>query len=98
MRRALNELATGTLAFAEFTAHADRDEGLYGDHLRRMLVLLARDAELTEVVRGVLRGQSCLDNTSFYRLRSAGVMKGDLPQEVQLRCEIYAAYLKRHLL
>ena len=74
------------------------DEGLYGDHLRRMLVLLAKDPELQDVVRALLRGQPCPNSPSFYRLRSAGVVKGDSPHDVRLRCEIYAAYLRRHLL
>ena len=98
VRRALNEMATGNISFADFTIQADRDEGLFGDHLRRILVLLAKDPELTEVVRGILRGHPCLNATSFYRLRSAGVMAGDSPQQIRPRCEIYAFYLKRHLL
>jgi serine/threonine protein kinase len=98
VRRGLNEMATGNISFADFTLHADRDEGMFGDHLRRILVLLAKDPELTEVVRGILRGQPSLTATSFYRLRSAGVMSGDSPQQIRPRCEIYASYLKRHLL
>jgi hypothetical protein len=98
VRRGLNEIASGSVSFADFAAVADRDEGIFGDHLRRILVLLAKDPELTEVVRGILRGQGCPNANSFYRLRSAGVMTGDSPQEVRPRCEIYASYLKRHLL
>jgi hypothetical protein len=98
VRRGLNEVATGNISFADFTIQADRDEGMFGDHLRRILVLLAKDPELTEVVRGILRGRPSLTGTSFYRLRSAGVMAGDSPQQIRPRCEIYASYLKRHLL
>jgi hypothetical protein len=95
--RALNELADGSVTFEQLVASADRDEGLFGDHLRRMLVMLARDPELTEVVRGILQGRPCPSAASFYRLRSAGVVKGDSPADVQIRCEIYASYLKTHL-
>ncbi len=97
IRRGLNEIASGAVTFEQFAAQAARDEGIFGDHLRRMLVLLAKDTELAEVVRGVLRGQRCPTTTSFYRLRSAGVMKGDSAQQVQPRCEIYATYLRNHL-
>jgi serine/threonine protein kinase len=96
-RRGFNELAAGTLSFANFKAHADKDEGVFGDHLRRILVLLAKDHELADVVRGVLHGQPCPNSMAFYRLRSAGLMRGDSPQEVHLRCEIYGTYLRRHL-
>lgn len=97
VRRALNELAEGKVAFAQLLAGADRDEGIFGDHLRRILVMLAKDQELAEVVRGVLQGRPCPSTTSFYRLRSAGVVKGDSPAQAQIRCEIYGNYLKTHL-
>jgi len=97
VRRALNELATGHLSFESLAAEADRDEGIFGDHLRRILVTLAKDAELTEVVRGMLQGRAHSDVSIFYRLRSGGLMRGESLQEAQPRCEIYASYLKRHL-
>jgi serine/threonine protein kinase len=97
-RRGLNELAQGTVSFSEFAAQADRDEGVFGDHLRRMLVLLAKDPTLTEAVRGVLSSEACPDTASFYRLRSAGVLQGEAPGNAHPRCKIYTAYLKRHLL
>src|SRR5262249_17398779 len=97
VRRGLNDLAQGTVTFADFTAHADRDEGVFGDHLRRMLVLLAKDPALTEAVRGMLDGELCPSTASFYRLRSAGVLKGDAPTEAKIRCNIYARYLKDRL-
>ena len=97
VRRALNELAAGNVDFETLVSGADRDEGIFGDHLRRMLVMLAKDKKLTDVVRGMLQGQPCPDAASFYRLRSGGLMQGDSLHEAQLRCEIYASYLKRHL-
>ena len=62
-----------------------------------MLVLLAKDPALTESVRGLLSGEACPDTASFYRLRSAGVFKGDAPREAMIRCNIYARYLKDRL-
>ena len=97
VRRALNELAAGNVAFPQLLAGAAHDEGIFGDHLRRILVLLARDPELADAVRSVLQGRPCPSDTSFYRLRSAGVVEGDSPTRVQARCEIYALYLKAHL-
>jgi hypothetical protein len=97
VRRALSELAEGNVTFDQLLAGADRDEGIFGDHLRRILVILAKDPDLYEVVRGILQGRPCPSAASFYRLRSAGVVKGDSPSEVQLRCEIYANFLNTHL-
>src|SRR4030095_4922623 len=56
VRRGLHELAAHGAGLAAFEATADRDEGPFGDHLRRILVLLAQDAALCEIVRGVLQG------------------------------------------
>jgi hypothetical protein len=98
VRHALNELASGRTTFVDFVQQADRDEGIFGDHLRRILVLLSKDPALCQVVRGILQGQPSRDITSFYRLRSAGVMKGATPEQAAPRCEVYAKYLQRQLL
>lgn len=98
VHRGLYEMKQRGLSIDDFEATADRDEGPYGDHLRRILVLLARDPELTEIVRGVLGGQPCPTMDSFYRLRSAGLLTGDTAREVAMRCRLYENYLKRHLL
>jgi hypothetical protein len=98
VRRGLHELASKKEGIVAFELQADRDEGIFGDHLRRILVLLARDPTLTEVVKGLLRGQPCPTPESFYRLRSAGVITGSSQAESKFRCQLYATYLKRHLL
>jgi hypothetical protein len=74
--RALRSPRTGVrqLAIDGFEERALRDDGLFGDHLRRMLVLLGKDAALCDAVRAVLRGLPCPNPESFYRLRSAGLM------------------------
>jgi hypothetical protein len=98
VRRAFHQMATQPLDLATLEAQAEGDEGIFGDHLRRMLVLLAKDPVLTDIVRGILRGQPCANSDSFYRLRSAGLIAGNTPSEVRPRCQLYASYLKRHLL
>jgi hypothetical protein len=97
VRRGLHELATRKLSFDAFEDQAARDEFFYGDHLRRMLVLLAREPELSQVMRGVLDGQPCPTPESFERLRSAGFVTGHYPQEARPRCRLYTMYLRRHL-
>jgi hypothetical protein len=96
--RGMYQMVQGGLSLDAFQALADRDEGVFGDHLRRILVLLARDPELCEEVRGVLHGRPCSSAESFYRLRSAGVMGGESARDMRLRCRLYASYLERHLL
>lgn len=83
-QRALSEMVSHDITFAALEAQADRDEGIFGDHLRRILVLLTQDPELTEIVRGILR--------------SPGVMSGDSAQDAKPRCQLCRKYLERHLL
>lgn len=96
-RRGFYDLTTQGKSMDELVANADADEGPYGDHLRRILFLLTRDKELLEVVRGLLHGQRIPDPTSFYRLRSGGLIVGTSAQDAIFRCGIYQTYLARHL-
>jgi class 3 adenylate cyclase len=96
--RGLREMITHDLDIAAFEAQAARDEGVFGDHLRRMLVLLVKDPELCDVVRGVLRGRPCPSPDSFFRLRTAGILAGESSRDARPRCQLYTTYLERHLL
>ncbi len=97
VRRGLHELATHKLPFDTFEEHAARDESFYGDHLRRILVILVRDEELTHAMRQVLNSQPCPTSESFDRLRGAGLLIGHTREEARPRCRLYAIYLRRHL-
>jgi serine/threonine protein kinase len=98
VRCGLRQMASHGLGLAALEAQADQDSGPFGDHLRRMLVLLMQDSGLCEVVRGVLQGRHCPAPESFYRLRSAGLISGDSAREARPRCHLYATYLEKHLL
>ncbi len=97
VRRGLHEITTRRISFESFEDHAARDEACYGDHLRRLLVLLVRDSGLADVMRAVLNNQPCPTPESFDRLRSAGLVVGRNPEDARPRCRLYASYLRRHL-
>jgi hypothetical protein len=97
VQRGLHEMAARGVGIGAIEVQAAQDAGIFGDHLRRVLILLGQHPELAEVVREVLRGQPCPTVESFYRLRSAGVLNGQSARDVRLRCPLYAAYLERHL-
>jgi DNA-binding SARP family transcriptional activator len=97
VRRGLHELAVHGMGIAALEAQADHETGVFGEHLRRLLVSLVQDSDLCEVVRGVLQGKPCPTAESFYRLRSAGVLSGEAAPEARPRCRLYALYLERHL-
>jgi hypothetical protein len=96
--RGLYEMVQKGMDVAAFKMHAERDDGIFNDHLRRLLILLSKDAGLCDVVRGVLCGHHNASTESFLRLRSAGVFAGESIDEMRMRCQLYASYLKRHLL
>ena len=96
--RGLYEMSTHKMGINELEAQADLDEGLFGDHLRRLLVSLTKDPGLCEAMREVLAGHACPTDESFYRLRSAGVFSGTSQKDAHARCQIYATYLARHLM
>lgn len=99
VRRALDEMVTRKLGFDALEKLAVEDYGPFGDHLRRILVLLSRDAELTEMMRRALKGEQTLTPATFSRLRSAGVLIGDPPGDnIRPRCDLYRLYGEKHLL
>jgi hypothetical protein len=97
VRKGLHEMASHGTSLMTFSRQADHDEGPFGDHLRRFLVLLAQDPAMCDVMREILRGRPCPSTESFYRLRSAGLLAGDSVQQARPRCQLYASYLRRHL-
>jgi hypothetical protein len=95
--RGLYEMGRRALDIADFERQATDDEGLFGNHLRRILVTLGQDEALLAGVRGVLRGGPCPTAESFYRLRAAGLIAGDSARYARIRCRIYETFLGRHL-
>jgi class 3 adenylate cyclase len=97
-QRGFTELVSRQLTVTRFEEQADRDDGLFGDHLRRILVTLSQDPDMTEVVRGFLRGEPIPTPEYFYRLRSGGLLSGGSAADACMRCRLYHTYLTRHLL
>lgn len=97
VRRGLLEMTSHGLSLRQLEAQSDRDDGIYGNHLRRIHALLARDGEVWEAVRALLTTGQLPGPTTFYRLRASGVLAGDTWQEARPRCELYARYLRKHL-
>lgn len=96
-RRALDEMASRNIDLDTIEEQAGSDRGLFGDHLRRILVTLSKDPEMTNVVRSMLHNGHPPTQDSFYRLRSAGLISGGSPDEAQFRCSVYRTYLLQHL-
>jgi hypothetical protein len=96
-RRGFYDLTHEEKSLDELEAHADADDGPYGDHLKRILFKLAGNEALRNVLRGLLQGRAIPDAMTFYRLRSAGLVAGPSADKAQFRCAIYRKFLARHL-
>jgi hypothetical protein len=98
IRRALQEMTRYQVPFDQVEALADSDDWIFGDHLRRIRVLLARDVELCGAFRSLLQGWSTPRPEHFYRLRSSGLLTGAAANDARIRCGLYARYLGNYLL
>lgn len=96
-RRALDALATGKLGFADLMGQADRDEGPFGDHLKRIFVSVSRLPAVVEYVKAVSAGTARPDQDAYYRLLSAGILRQEMDGTVGFRCALYRQYLQNHL-
>jgi DNA-binding winged helix-turn-helix (wHTH) protein len=96
-QRGLYEIHQQKYDLAGLEQNADREGGPFADHLHRLLISLQQDQNLLQELREFLLSGSNLTNTTFYRLRSAGVLSGETVDEARPRCDLYARNLKRHL-
>ncbi|UCH98350.1 MAG: AAA-like domain-containing protein [Candidatus Aminicenantes bacterium] len=94
---ALYTLRKDNYTISQLKEAAIEDIGTFGDHLRRFVWLLQEEKELKDALRQVLRRGTCDDEIHFIRLRSAGLVKGKTRQAVQMRCQLYSDYFRKHL-
>jgi len=97
VRRGLHEMALQNLDINSFESICYKEDGPFGDHLRRFLVILAPNEKLSDSVKTVIARHSCPTDDAFHRLRSAGLLIGDSARDAKFRCRLYDVYLKRHL-
>ena len=97
VRRALDTLARGTMDLTTLLESADRDEGPFGDHLKRILVSVSQLPEVVDALRLSLRQPDLRDAPGYPRLLSAGVIRQRPDGKAELRYEIYRRYLSAHL-
>ena len=95
--KALYTLVTEDIAWSQLKAALGEGGYSFGDHLRRYLWHLRDQPELRDGLKRILRHGDCHDETIFYRLLQAGLIKGSSRQACTLRCELYADYLKDKL-
>ena len=98
-QRGLHQMTERGLPFLDFTAGAARDEGPYGDHLRRIFVSLNQDASLCEVVRTCNRWEALFKHRIFLPLAEFGYRGRRVrPGHEAATANCMSQYLSRHLI
>jgi class 3 adenylate cyclase len=96
-RRALDVLARKTMSLEELLATADRDDGPFGDHLKRILVSTSQLESVLDAMKVSLVDPSLTESDGFYRLLAAGVLRVTPEKKVAFTSELYKSYLGSHL-
>ncbi len=96
-RRALDQIATGVMDFATLIESADREDGPFGDHLKRILISVTHVPSVLAALKSSLDSPPLADSDAMHRLVAAGVLR-ELPDDrAAVACDLYAQYLIRHL-
>ncbi len=93
----LTAVVRGQIGLEALIVESEREDGPFGEHLRRLLAILISEPDLASCLREVLQGRSCPSRDHFYRLRSAGLLVGDWNGSVRLRCPLYQNFLAPRL-
>lgn len=97
-RRALDVLARGQMDLPTMFATSDRDDGAFGDHLKRILISVTQLPSVLEALKQSMTQPDMTPQTDgFHRLLSAGVLKQTFDNRVVLACDLYCKYLGSHL-
>lgn len=96
-RRAFDVLSRKVMDFPALLSTADRDEGPFGDHLKRILISVSQLPSVLEALRSSLSNPELRDTDGYHRLLAAGIVTQTGDRSVRLRCELYRRYLSQHL-
>ncbi|MCL4301559.1 MAG: AAA-like domain-containing protein [Anaerolineae bacterium] len=97
-RKAFYDLVTRGWSLKNLIDVALADDGPFDEHLRAHLWHLHNFPDLKTAMKEILTGNICSDDLLFYRLRSAGLVRGHDRHSTVLRCGLYTQYFSKHLL
>jgi hypothetical protein len=101
VRVALYQLARQRMTLSQLLQIAPTEEGLYGDHLRRHLLNLRENKNLTIAIQSVVMAEQPLQigkvgTTETFKLRSLGLVKFQ-GNAVMPLCDLYRLYFRNRL-
>lgn len=96
-RRTLDVLARKTMDFATLMETSARDDGPYGDHLKRILISVSQMPPVLEALRMSITNPEFQETEGVHRLIASGVAQQTAGNKIVLMCELYRNYLSSHL-
>jgi hypothetical protein len=98
VRKALFEIACGSLTLEQFLAIAPTEEGLYSDHLRNHLNNLHYDPQLAEAMKRVVTSDVPVrvESSVGFRLHSMGLVQRR-KNDIEPLCNLYRIYFRDRL-
>lgn len=96
LMRGLHEIKTRGIRVDTFIELAALHNGPYHDHLDYLRRYIVADSELSTDLKAILDRRTPSDS-GFFRLRSAGVVIGDTPEDARPRCGLYRSFFVRCL-
>ncbi len=97
-RRALDVLARAQMDFPTLMATAEREDGAFGDHLKRILISVSQLPSVYQALKESLTHPEMTTQTDgFQRLLAAGVLKQTPDNRIVLSNELYRRYLSTHV-
>jgi hypothetical protein len=94
---AFDHMASTETGFPAFCEIADRDDGPYGDHLRRLLSTIEPFSDVRLALRTSLDLADRASMESLERLIAAGALRREESGAVVPACDLYAQYLQARL-
>lgn len=92
-RRAFTFLQGGR-SVDDLQSLAPKEEGPFGDHLKRILTAIHKDPQLEEEVHRILHGEALADRGNLARLIAAGLLSDRPGNQPSFRVPLYESYLR----
>ena len=97
-RRALDVLSRKAMDFPTLMEASARDEGPFGDHLKRILISVSQMPAVLDALRASITSPALQESDGVHRLIAAGVAQQTMGNKIVLVCELYRRYLSSHLM
>jgi len=96
-RRAFDVLIRNKMDVATLLATAHREDGPFGDHLKRTLASVSQLPFVWDALKKSLAAPNLPDSDGLHRLVAAGLLVRKSERGYQLSCELYRRFLAHYL-